>query len=95
MRYASWVEREQRFRWKILQSSPMISKDNIYPTCQDCGELCLCHEEKCPNCNSTNIIQQQLGKIGKDELRRTRIRCKHRYDLLFGQGNDKKIIHVP
>ena len=83
MQYENWIERERQFRWKILQSSPRVRNNNTYLICQECGELCLCHEEKCPNCNSIDILEQQLGEISKEALKKTRIRCKYRYNQLF------------
>lgn len=76
MEYNDWIDRERRIRIKLLDSSSIILKDHIYRVCKICGEVCLCHEEKCPNCDSDEIISEILENnssiIGK-------IRCQHRY----------------
>ena len=53
--YDEWVGRERRVRIKFLMDSPAIIKTGKCRVCQECREICLCHEENCPNCNESNI----------------------------------------
>lgn len=84
MDYPSWIERERRIRLKILEISPAIRSSRIYRVCRECNEICLCHEERCPNCNSPDIDVVELGS-GVDVG--TRIRCRHRFFNLEGAIN--------
>lgn len=77
MDYQHWSRREQRIRLKILRASPEIQKTGIYRTCAVCGELCLCHEETCPNCDGEQIGQERLSGMEADL--KERIRCKSRF----------------
>jgi hypothetical protein len=79
MDYDVWIERERRIRVKILKSSPLIQKEHTYRVCIECGEICLCHEEACPNCNSYNIINQILNITNKIDFT-TKIRCRYRFN---------------
>ena len=65
MDYVDWIMRESKIRIKILLDSPVIRKTGFYRICRDCGEICLCHEKACPNCNKKNISQE---KFDKEEL---------------------------
>jgi uncharacterized OB-fold protein len=75
MDYSDWIERERRVRVKILNSAPLIQNEHMYRLCKDCGEICLCHEETCPNCNSQNIKQQVLAFQDIHDIE-MKIRCK-------------------
>lgn len=76
-RYPAWIERERRIRIKILINSP-ATKGNLYRVCRKCGEVCLCHEEACPNCNSTDIA----GGAYLPSLE-VRVRCRYRFEKLI------------
>jgi len=78
--YDEWIKREQRIRLSILKKSPIIRKQKIYRICQNCSEVCLCHEETCPNCNSMKIINQRRDDIENNV--QNRIRCKYRFEKL-------------
>ena len=78
--YDEWIDRERRIRLSILrESNPGQRK--IYRICQECDEVCLCHEENCPNCNHANIKEQRIEDIESEA--RGRIRCRHRFDHLL------------
>jgi len=79
MDYGEWIERERRIRVKILFSSPDITEKGIFRACAACDEICLCHEAKCPNCNSSDIGTVTLDFGGDDKALRERIRCNYRY----------------
>ena len=80
MNYDEWIERERKTRVSILLGSPLIQKTGLYRVCRGCGEICLCHEETCPNCNAGNITEE---KIDKDVvISGKRIRCSFRYENL-------------
>jgi rubrerythrin len=81
MKYQKWIERERRIRIKILLSSTLIKKTKTYFICQDCGELCLCHEKNCPNCNSIKVESMKLTLNDKESLE-NHIRCKFRFNQL-------------
>jgi hypothetical protein len=81
MDYDVWIERERRIRVKILNSSPIIQKEHKYRVCKSCGEICLCHEESCPNCNSTFITNQRL-EIRDGFNIASKIRCQYRFNYL-------------
>lgn len=78
LEYEEWIERERRVRARILMSSPVIAKEGLYRTCRDCGEILLCHEEECPNCNSERITSRKID----DALNAARIRCRFRFEHL-------------
>lgn len=82
MNYDEWIERERRIRIRILNSSPMIQEKQIYRVCIDCGEVCLCHEENCPNCNSCRI-ENQLLLLDNDKSVASKIRCQYRFMKLI------------
>lgn len=81
MDYDVWIKRERRIRRKMLADGLQKSKDNIYRVCGDCGEVCLCHETQCPNCDSANIEEHCLmvHDVG------SRIRCRLRYVKLVAE----------
>jgi hypothetical protein len=74
--YEQWIERERRIRVKILISSISGDPDNMIHVCGDCEEICLCHEEICPNCNSDNMAKRRISLLSDLE---SRIRCRHRF----------------
>ncbi len=80
MDYGSWTRRERRIRLKILKDSPTVREMAVYRVCKDCGEICLCHEQTCPNCNGTQILEKYLPDT-KVQLKE-RIRCRFRFDNL-------------
>jgi len=63
-------------------SSPEIQNKGICLVCQECGEVCLCHEVTCPNCGSVDIVHQKIEEIETELLSEQRIRCKYRYENL-------------
>lgn len=85
MNYDKWINREKKIRIKILKSSPIIQKKNIYRVCKECEEICLCHENSCPNCSSFNIKEQI---IEDDYLVFNKIRCQHRFKNLIKEEKD-------
>ena len=80
LNYEEWVSRERKIRIKILKDSPVIRKRGIFRVCDSCGEVCLCHEQNCPNCNSTHIIEQQINDLDAEKYER--IRCHYRFEHL-------------
>lgn len=77
MTYEEWIARERRLRVMILKRSPVVKERGTQRVCLDCGEVCLCHEETCPDCNSTNIGEVALGDLAAEA--ENRIRCRYRY----------------
>ena len=77
MNYEEWIKRERRIRIKILKDSPRISNEKVYRICKCCGEVCLCHEQNCPNCS--NIAEHKIIYIDKEieTRRRSQFRFKH------------------
>ena len=84
MNYDEWIKRERKIRIKILKSSLIIQKEHIYRVCQDCEEICLCHEDSCPNCSSFNIKEQI---IKDDYFIFNKIRCQKRFKKLIEEKN--------
>jgi RNA polymerase subunit RPABC4/transcription elongation factor Spt4 len=84
MKYRDWIERENRFRIKILRDWPEARDNGLYRICQACGEICLCSEAACPNCGSANIVKVKLELAAL--LDGSRIRCKKRYQSLFDEN---------
>lgn len=82
MNYQAWIERERRIRAKLLTELPVIWEKRLYRVCQTCEEICLCHENNCPNCNSSSIVQVKLNDIEREVLSGKRIRCRFRFDNL-------------
>ena len=71
-----------RIRQRILTNSPVFQVHKRYRVCQDCAEICLCHELRCPNCDCTTITEQSLpdGEV----FAAARYRCRFRFDHLAG-----------
>ena len=78
MNYDEWIQRERRARINILNSSPVIKQEHIYRVCQRCGEVCMCHEETCPNCNVLDIRNEKLLDTYDDAIAR-KMRCFYRF----------------
>ncbi|MDI6728719.1 MAG: hypothetical protein QMD44_07330 [Thermodesulfovibrionales bacterium] len=81
MDYDEWIRREQRLRIRILENSPLILKEHFFRVCAECGEILLCHEENCPNCNSTSIDKEKIDDFATIS---NRIRCKFRFIKIQG-----------
>jgi hypothetical protein len=79
--YETWIRRERKIRIRILKSSPQIQTTRVYRVCRDCAEVCLCHEEICPNCGGVAVAEL---KLGPDEILNleARIRCRERFASL-------------
>jgi len=90
MNYQEWINREQRLRINILQSSPLIRKDKIFRVCKECKEVCLCHEDTCPNCNSLNISNQTLNFEDNPGCLEARIRCRYRFMCMYENGRNNE-----
>ncbi len=84
MDYQIWIDRERRIRTKLLTGLPVIWEKRLYRVYQMRGEICLCHEDSCPNCNSTIIVQIKIDDIEKEVLSGKRIRCRFRFQNLDG-----------
>jgi hypothetical protein len=80
--YKDWIGRERRLRRKILMDSAVIREKGICRICKECGEICLCHELTCPNCNCKDIIEDKFDNIKAEILNGNRIRCKFRFEKL-------------
>ncbi|CAB1057781.1 hypothetical protein D1BOALGB6SA_2536 [Olavius sp. associated proteobacterium Delta 1] len=78
MEYADWIKRERRIRMKILESSQIIKKSGQYRICHRCGEIVICHEVKCPNCNCDRISEIRMTDLVREA--ENRIRCRYRFD---------------
>jgi hypothetical protein len=83
--YSEWLARERRFRIKLLESSPVIRNSGELRVCTKCEEICLCHENNCPNCNSDSIEQRKI-EIDDMSFIKKRIRCKYRYQNLLSRA---------
>jgi len=81
--YEKWIERERRFRSALLISSPEIREKGYCRICQNCNEICLCHETRCPNCGSKHIVQQIVPDLRKQLMSGRRINCKKRYEKIL------------
>lgn len=81
MDYQDWIERERRYRIRLLRDWPEARDLGLFRVCQVCDEICLCAEELCPNCGSPQIqkVRLNLNRLfdGKQ------IRCEKRYKTLF------------
>ena len=82
MNYEDWIKRERRIRIEILFSSPDVRERNIFRTCFECEEICLCHETNCPNCNSSDIRSVKIVYNDKDKMLKERIRCNYRFIII-------------
>lgn len=77
MEYEEWIKRERNIRLSILRSR--LFSDGICRICLACDEICLCHETKCPNCNSCDIQEKFIDpKITISH----NIRCRYRFSNL-------------
>ncbi len=83
MDYEEWIGRERKIRVSLLMSSPEIQNKGICRVCQDCAEVCLCHELTCPNCGSREIVDQQFNDVVKEVLSVSRIRCRLRFNNIY------------
>jgi hypothetical protein len=82
MDYWQWIRRERRIRSKLLRDSLVVRESGRCRICKDCQEICLCHEEICPNCGGRNVRQERLANIVAELAGGERIRCKARFDQL-------------
>ena len=78
MDYDEWISRERRIRANILKNSLVIKNRGTCRVCQYCREICLCHEQTCPNCNADNIAEERIDNIDEEVYKR--IRCRFRFD---------------
>ena len=85
MDYNEWIQRERRFRIKILKDSPFVRKYSKIRTCNECKEICLCHEEKCPHCGCKDISEQKISL--KNKKLEKRIRCVSRFNHMQREQN--------
>jgi hypothetical protein len=81
MDYEDWISRERKIRVSILKDSLRHSRNPVIRVCLECEEICLCHEPRCPNCNSSQIKEQRFVNLAPEALSK-RIRCQHRYSQL-------------
>jgi rRNA maturation protein Nop10 len=80
LEYGEWIARERRLRIRLLMQSPDIQRSGLFRVCQQCREICLCHEEVCPNCGGDYIDEQPEDR---DQVARgERIRCHLRFQQL-------------
>lgn len=82
MNYADWIIRERRLRVMILRTSPVIKERGTQRVCLACGEVLLCHEEACPDCNAAQIGEVPLFDLAAEA--KNRVRCRHRYETIYG-----------
>ena len=82
MDYREWIKREARLRSRILKDSQAIQQTGVYRICQNCGEVLLCHEVRCPNCDSAMIDEERLDNPAEQLRGGKRIRCRHRFNHL-------------
>ena len=82
MDYERWIRRERRIRGRILRDSRMVRERGMCRICGDCEEICLCHEEWCPNCGSENLGQGRVENVAAELAEGARISCKRRFDHL-------------
>ncbi len=87
MSYTEWIERERRIRIRLLLSAPSLMSDGILRVCGACGELCLCHEDRCPNCGSNDVSLQELPRRPDPATLAKSIRCMRRYKQLSADGS--------
>lgn len=80
MEYPEWIERERRIRTRILLDWPEARDDGVFRICQSCGEICLCSEKTCPNCNVAEITKERIDLA--ELLSGSRIRCQYRFENL-------------
>lgn len=63
MDYDEWITRERKTRIKLLSQFPSIQRNRIFSVCHDCGEIIICHEKACPNCNSGTIVKEKIDDV--------------------------------
>ena len=64
-----------------MHGSPILEGNKrTYRICENCNEMCLCHEENCPNCNGDKIVLKTLDEIYV--VAKERIRCRYRFKRL-------------
>ena len=80
MDFEIWIDRERKVRIKIIESSSPYMERSVCRVCRACDEICLCHEEKCPNCDSDNIRETQIER--HILISGARIRCRLRFNRL-------------
>lgn len=83
MDYQGWIGRERRIRVSLLMGSPEIRNERVYRVCKNCGEVCLCYELTCPNCDDYKIIQEQFENVESEVLSGGRIRCRFRFKNIY------------
>ena len=82
MNYSVWIERERKIRSTLLSQSPYIGKTKIYRVCNDCKEILICFEDRCPNCNSKSIVNEKIDDVDFNTAVQIRIRCKFRFQYI-------------
>lgn len=82
MDYEEWIARERKIRLRILQNSREIRQTGVHRVCLNCEELCLCHEEACPNCGGEAIGERRIDQAQDFSGLGNRIRCRQRFDQL-------------
>jgi hypothetical protein len=82
MDYEQWIRRERRIRSKILRDSRLVRESGMCRICEACQEICLCHEESCPNCGGANVCEERVQNLVSELAGGARIRCKHRFEQL-------------
>ncbi len=89
MDYSEWIERERRIRIRILFSSLDVKEKGFFRICTVCGEICLCHENNCPNCDSPEIRDMTLVFTEDDKALKEKIRCNYRFINITKKEKDK------
>jgi hypothetical protein len=90
MGYREWIERERRVRGRLLKDIPLADGKRRIRICRECGEFCLCYEERCPNCDSSNIVPQNLIPVAVETVDENQIRCRFRYEHLDAAAGGEK-----
>ena len=85
MDYQEWISRERRIRVRILKTSPTIRESRICRVCPSCREICLCHEMRCPNCDSANLVDDLVPNLDEELAHGKRIRCVSRFQALAAE----------
>jgi hypothetical protein len=82
MDYKEWIIRERKIRATLLSNSIEILNKSICRVCEDCDEICLCHETNCPNCGSPRVYSKQVQNLDEVVKNGNRIRCRFRYERI-------------
>lgn len=90
MDYSEWIERERRIRIKTWSSSLDVKEKVIFRICTLCSEICLCHENNCPNCDSPEISDMTLVFTKDDEVLKEKIRCNYRFINITNKEKDEQ-----